>query len=84
MRTLLLRDNAVSLAKHNPPTGTYTGADWTGATMRPGCQDHMKYLSRRGNRLVPHQHPISMLSAAPREVSVKITKASAKKGGGAC
>ena len=60
MRTLLLRDNAVSLAKHNPPTGTYTGTDWTGATMRSGCQDHTKHPSRRGDTYVMHSTAISM------------------------
>jgi hypothetical protein len=84
MRNLLLKDNAASLAKHNPLTGAYAGTSWASATMRAGCQDHLLHPGRRGNRLIPHPPPISMLSAAPREASAQTTKAGAKKGGGAC
>ena len=34
--------------------GNLTGVDWDYAMSRPGCQDHLRHPSRRGNRLVMH------------------------------
>ena len=34
--------------------GNLTGVDWGYAMSRPGCQDHLRHPSRRGNRLVMH------------------------------
>lgn len=35
----------------------FRGTDWTAATMRPGCLDHERVPSRRGNERVPYQPP---------------------------
>lgn len=32
----------------------FTGVDWGMSTMRPGCQDHLRCPSRRGDKLVSH------------------------------
>ena len=32
----------------------FLGVDWSTSIARPGCQDHLKYPSRRGDRCVPH------------------------------
>lgn len=42
----------------------FRGIDWSMSIHRPGCQDHLKCMSRRGDKLVPHQPPIGMRSAA--------------------
>ena len=42
----------------------FRGIDWSMSIHRPGCQDHLKYPSRRGDKLVPHTGPIGMRSAA--------------------
>ena len=36
------------------PTGVFKGVDWSHSTMRPGCMDHLKYHSRRGDVFVEH------------------------------
>lgn len=36
---------------------TFTGTDWTTSLLRPGCQDHEKYGSRRGDEVVPFMRP---------------------------
>ena len=33
----------------------FLGVDWSTSIARPGCQDHLKYPSRRGDRCVPHR-----------------------------
>lgn len=38
-------------------TEQFRGTDWTAATMRPGCLDHQRVPSRRGNERVPYQPP---------------------------
>ena len=40
----------------------FQGIDWSMSIHRPGCQDHLKYPSRRGDKLVPHMHPMGMRS----------------------
>lgn len=35
----------------------FRGTDWTTATLRPGCLDHERVPSRRGDERVPHQTP---------------------------
>ena len=35
----------------------FRGTDWTAATMRPGCLDHERIPSRRGDERVPYQPP---------------------------
>lgn len=67
MRNLLLKDNAASLAKHNPLTGAYTGTNWASATMRAGCQDHLLHPSRSGDTRVMHGTAISM-GAGPKSL----------------
>lgn len=42
----------------------FKGIDWNISIHRLGCQDHLKYPSRRGDKLVPHTGPIGMRSAA--------------------
>lgn len=42
----------------------FRGVDWSMSIHRPGCQDHLKYPSRRGDQLVPHMHPMGMRSTA--------------------
>lgn len=42
----------------------FKGIDWSMSIHRPGCQDHLKYPSRRGDKLVPHTGPIGMRSNA--------------------
>ena len=32
----------------------FKGVDWSHSTMRPGCMDHLKYHSRRGDKFVEH------------------------------
>ena len=33
----------------------FLGVDWSTSIARPGCQDHLKYPSRRGDKRVPHR-----------------------------
>lgn len=40
-----------------PKTAPWKGVDWTNATMRPGCLDHERVPSRRGDERVPHMPP---------------------------
>lgn len=42
----------------------FRGIDWSMSIHRPGCQDHLKYPSRRGDNLVQHAGPIGMRSNA--------------------
>lgn len=35
--------------------GHWTGTDWSHATQRPGCLDHLRHPSRRGDQRVPYQ-----------------------------
>lgn len=35
----------------------WRGVDWSVSTMRPGCLDHERVPSRRGNERVPYQPP---------------------------
>lgn len=34
----------------------YKGVDWSASLSRPGCQDHLKHPSRRGDDRVPHHN----------------------------
>lgn len=36
----------------------FRGTDWTTATMRPGCLDHERLPSRRGDKRIPYQGPM--------------------------
>lgn len=36
----------------------FLGIDWSTSISRPGCQDHLKYPSRRGDRRVLHRTAI--------------------------
>lgn len=36
----------------------FRGTDWTAATMRPGCLDHERLPSRRGDKRIPYQGPM--------------------------
>ena len=45
--------------RSRPQEGNLTGVDWGYAMSRPGCQDHLKHPSRRGNRLVMHGERMS-------------------------
>jgi hypothetical protein len=38
-------------------TEPWRGVDWSVSTMRPGCLDHERVPSRRGNERVPYQPP---------------------------
>lgn len=38
-------------------TEPWRGVDWSASTMRPGCLDHERVPSRRGNERVPYQPP---------------------------
>ena len=42
----------------------FKGIDWSMSIHRPGCQDHLKCPSRRGDNRVLHTGPIGMRSAA--------------------
>lgn len=42
----------------------FKGVDWSMSIHRPGCQDHLKCPSRRGEKLVYHTGPIGMRSNA--------------------
>lgn len=42
----------------------FKGIDWSMSIHRPGCQDHLQCMSRRGDKLVPHTGPIGMRSNA--------------------
>lgn len=42
----------------------FNGIDWSMSIHRPGCQDHLRCMSRRGDKLVPHTGPIGMRSNA--------------------
>lgn len=42
--------------------GKFTGVDWSYSTMRPGCLDHEKHGSRRGDTVVPFKTPASILT----------------------
>lgn len=42
----------------------FKGVDWSMSIHRPGCQDHLKCPSRRGDNLVMHTGPIGMRSNA--------------------
>ena len=42
----------------------FKGIDWSMSVHRFGCQDHLKCMSRRGNKLVPHTGLVGMQSAA--------------------
>lgn len=42
----------------------FKGIDWSMSIRRPGCQDHLKHPSRRGDKRVPHMHPMEMRSTA--------------------
>jgi len=49
-----------------PNHGTYTGADWTSRTLRPGCLDGERIASRRGDDLVQHRTPLGMQTGNQR------------------
>jgi len=49
-----------------PNHGTYTGADWTSRTLRPGCLDGERIGSRRGDDLVQHRTPLGMQTGNQR------------------
>ncbi|MFM2186828.1 MAG: hypothetical protein RIR43_1400 [Pseudomonadota bacterium] len=38
-------------------TEPWRGVDWSVSTMRPGCLDHERVPSRRGDERVPHMPP---------------------------
>jgi hypothetical protein len=38
-------------------TEPWRGVDWSVSTMRPGCLDHERVPSRRGNERVPYKPP---------------------------
>lgn len=42
----------------------FTGVDWSYSTSRPGCQDFLKYPSRRGDNLFPYKEPLLNASSA--------------------
>jgi hypothetical protein len=48
----------------------FKGVDWSHSLQRPGCQDHLKYPSRRGDELVPYKAPV--LNASNVKVSAAI------------
>lgn len=39
-------------------TEPWRGVDWTTATLRPGCLDHERLPSRRGDKRIPYQGPM--------------------------
>lgn len=45
----------------------WQGIDWSQSVQRPGCQDHLLILSRRGDRFVAHRGPMG-ISGASSEV----------------
>ena len=36
----------------------WRGVDWSASTMRPGCLDHERLPSRRGDQRIPYQGPM--------------------------
>jgi hypothetical protein len=42
----------------------FNGVDWSASTMRPGCQDHLQYPSRRSDGLHPYRAPILNASSS--------------------
>jgi hypothetical protein len=45
-------------------TEPWRGVDWSVSTMRPGCLDHERVPSRRGNERVPYQPPQLFVTAS--------------------
>lgn len=43
---------------------SFHGVDWSYSTARPGCQDFLKYPSRRGDTLHPYKEPLLNASSA--------------------
>lgn len=52
----------------------WRGVDWTTATLRPGCLDHLKYPSRRGDELVMHTGEMVHVASMVREFASEIRK----------
>lgn len=44
----------------------FSGLDWSGSMLRPGCQDHQLVPSRRGDVRVPHRGPMGICGARKR------------------
>jgi hypothetical protein len=42
----------------------WRGTDWSQSVQRPGCQDHLLILSRRGDRFVAHRGPMGIRGAS--------------------
>lgn len=40
---------------------TYTGPNWSHSMLRPGCQDHLQYPSRRSEARVFHRGHVTTL-----------------------
>lgn len=51
-----------------PKTAPWKGVDWTNATMRPGCLDHERIPSRRGDQRVPHMPPQHFATSSVAQV----------------
>jgi hypothetical protein len=46
----------------------WRGVDWSVSTMRPGCLDHERVPSRRGNERVPYQPPQFYVTSSAAQV----------------
>jgi hypothetical protein len=49
-------------------TEPWRGVDWSVSTMRPGCLDHERVPSRRGNERVPYQPPQFYVTSSAAQV----------------
>jgi hypothetical protein len=49
-------------------TEPWRGVDGSGSTMRPGCLDHERVPSRRGNERVPYQPPQFYVTSSAAQV----------------
>ena len=49
-------------------TEPWRGVDWSVSTMRPGCLDHERIPSRRGDQRVPHMPPQHFATSSVAQV----------------
>ena len=53
-RVTTSKSNRAPIADSQP----WRGVDWSASTMRPGCLDHERLPSRRGDQRIPYQGPM--------------------------
>ncbi len=53
---------------HARQQDAWSGVDWSVSTMRPGCLDHERIPSRRGDQRVPHMPPQHFATSSVAQV----------------